>query len=289
MRTYTAGNFAGETSLQWETPRLRFAETRYRAGQELARHDHERAHFCLVLEGEYVEHADSRAFLRSASSIHFQAAGLPHSETHNQAGAHFIIQIDQPLLHEAGITQLTRTEMGSAAAVAAMRIHALMKSQGTLDSQLCADLVCELLSFLHETGERRTQWVERGRQAIHETYRSTVRLSDLARDAHVHPVHFAQTFRKVFGCTVGDYQRRLRIHDACRMLVSTDHPISRIAVETGFADESHMSRCFRRIMLVPPGAYRRANRSAILAADPLNRSPSTFERRTTTTRSSGSM
>ena len=257
IRTYPAAEFAGRTSSAWEVPGIRFVETHYEAGQRLERHAHERAHFCLVLEGEYVEDADSREFLRVASSIHFQPAGLTHGERHRRHGAHFIVQIESHILHDAEVEQAFRTEMNGAAALTAVRMHALMKSRN-IDDPVAPDLLWELLSFLRQARIGKTQWVERGRQAIHETYLHTVRLTDMARDAQVHPVHFAQTFRKVFGCTVGEYQRSLRIHHACRLLARTRYPISRIAVESGFTDESHMSRCFRRTMLMTPGAYRRS-------------------------------
>ena len=62
----------------------------------------------------------------------------------------------------------------------------------------------------------------------------------------VHPVHLAQTFRKFYRCTIGDYVRSLRIEFACRQLAATKMPLSEIALLAGFADQSHFTRTFRK-------------------------------------------
>ncbi|HVF40331.1 MAG TPA: AraC family transcriptional regulator [Gemmatimonadaceae bacterium] len=262
MRTYSASEFAGETSAFLELPGIRFVETHYAAGQKLVRHAHERAHFCLVLEGEYIEQTDSREIVRRTSSIHFQSASSSHGEVHNRCGTHFIIQLAADLLHDADVTAVSRMEMNEAAAVTAVRIHSLIRSKALQEPEVWSNHVWELISFLQHSRLGRPAWVERGREAIHGTYLANLSLSTLASDAGVHPVHFAHTFRKVFGCTAGDYQLRLRVNHACRLLATTRFPISRIAVDTGFADESHLSRCFRRMMLVTPGAYRKSIRGS---------------------------
>jgi AraC-like DNA-binding protein len=64
-------------------------------------------------------------------------------------------------------------------------------------------------------------------------------------------------FRAAFGVSPLQYQRKLRMHRACHLLVTTDRPITAIALELGYSDHSHFTREFRRGHQLPPLAYRR--------------------------------
>jgi AraC-like DNA-binding protein len=73
--------------------------------------------------------------------------------------------------------------------------------------------------------------------------------------------HFARAFRQSFGLPPHRWLLRERIHRAAHLMSTTDTPIDQIALACGFVDQSHLSRVFSRIMLMPPGAWRRARRS----------------------------
>ena len=80
-------------------------------------------------------------------------------------------------------------------------------------------------------------------------------LGELAEHAGVHPVHLARTFKRVYGRTLGEYGRAVRIEWAAVRLLA-DEPIGRVALDAGFADQSHFTREFRRFTGVTPARYR---------------------------------
>ncbi len=63
-------------------------------------------------------------------------------------------------------------------------------------------------------------------------------------------------FNKYYQSTVGDHLRGLRLEFACREMVTSDAPLSQIALAAGFSDQSHFSRMFKRHMGVSPTKYR---------------------------------
>jgi PAS domain S-box-containing protein len=63
-------------------------------------------------------------------------------------------------------------------------------------------------------------------------------------------------FRSAFGISPLQYQRKLRMHQACELLVTTDRPITEIAHALGYSDHSHFTREFRRSHDLPPLHYR---------------------------------
>jgi AraC family transcriptional regulator len=73
-------------------------------------------------------------------------------------------------------------------------------------------------------------------------------------------VTLARGFRKAYGCSVGAYLRWLRIVHAARRLAESDEPLAEIALEAGFADQSHFSNVFRRETGLSPSVFRREAR-----------------------------
>jgi AraC family transcriptional regulator len=68
----------------------------------------------------------------------------------------------------------------------------------------------------------------------------------------------ARIFRKRYGCSPGDYLRKLRIAAASEELANSDTPIIAIALQNGFSDQSHLTRTFRQYMGVSLAAFRKA-------------------------------
>jgi AraC-like DNA-binding protein len=69
-------------------------------------------------------------------------------------------------------------------------------------------------------------------------------------------------FRHHVGCSIGEYLRRRRIRRAERLLAEPAMSVAAIALETGFCDQSHFTRVFKRATGMTPGAYRRLARRA---------------------------
>src|SRR5262249_6478538 len=86
---------------------------------------------------------------------------------------------------------------------------------------------------------------------------SDLRMSELAREADVHPVHMARAFRQRYGLSPTEYVRRLRLEWAARAVSDGKEPLAAHAAAAGFVDQRHMHRGFRRAFLVTPGQLRR--------------------------------
>lgn len=87
---------------------------------------------------------------------------------------------------------------------------------------------------------------------------STIRNEDLATIARLNPSHFGRAFRNSFGEPPHEYVIRRRIERAQGLMLSTNAPLSTIALDCGLADQAHLSRLFRRVVGESPRAWRRA-------------------------------
>jgi transcriptional regulator of acetoin/glycerol metabolism len=83
-----------------------------------------------------------------------------------------------------------------------------------------------------------------------------IRLSGLATLAGLSTDHFARAFHQATGVTPHTYLLRRRLEHVEHMLRETDTPLSEIALVTGFSDQSHLARHFRRWAGVSPSQVR---------------------------------
>lgn len=87
-------------------------------------------------------------------------------------------------------------------------------------------------------------------------------VSALAKLAGMSVSCFERHFKRLFGLSPSQHIIRFRIKKACRELASTTKSITEIAVETGFYDQSAMTRHFSRLMNTTPRAYRKLRERA---------------------------
>lgn len=83
-----------------------------------------------------------------------------------------------------------------------------------------------------------------------------ISLDELAALSSLSPWHFLRTFRDETGLPPHAYLTQVRIREAERLLRAGYSP-SLAAAETGFADQSHLTRWFRRIVGTTPAAFQR--------------------------------
>jgi AraC-like DNA-binding protein len=88
-------------------------------------------------------------------------------------------------------------------------------------------------------------------------YAGPVRLSDLALASGLAPVHLVRVFRQATGLTPHAYLDQLRVRHARELLRNGAAPAD-VALRTGYADQSHLTRHFRRLVGVTPGQYARS-------------------------------
>ncbi len=84
----------------------------------------------------------------------------------------------------------------------------------------------------------------------------SVHVGELAAMAKVSPSHYAVLFKQRTGYAVIDFFIRLKMQEACRLLDMTSLPIKTIADRLGYEDALYFSRAFRKVIAMPPSAYR---------------------------------
>ncbi|MHC3469099.1 helix-turn-helix transcriptional regulator [Streptomyces sp. 7R007] len=84
-------------------------------------------------------------------------------------------------------------------------------------------------------------------------------LEEAAGLLQAHPAHLVRAFSTAYGIAPHQYLNSRRVDRARRLLLEGRSP-AETASATGFFDQSHLTRHFRKLVGVPPGRYRRAAR-----------------------------
>ncbi len=83
-----------------------------------------------------------------------------------------------------------------------------------------------------------------------------ITLAELASSVALSRFHFARRFRQTTGTSPHEFVLRSRVDRAATMLTRTDAPLLDIALTCGFADQSHLTRVFKKHRGTTPGRYR---------------------------------
>ena len=90
---------------------------------------------------------------------------------------------------------------------------------------------------------------------LEDNYAENISLQHLADLVNFSPYYIARVFRRHVGLPPHAYLTQLRINRAKTLLIKGSS-ISQVATETGFVDQSHLTRHFKRIVGVTPAQYR---------------------------------
>jgi AraC family transcriptional regulator len=93
---------------------------------------------------------------------------------------------------------------------------------------------------------------------IEERLDTPVSLAELAELARMSVRHFCRAFRASMGCSPHQYLLRQRVERAKALIAARHMPLCDIAQATGFADQSQLTRTFRKHVGVTPAGYRAA-------------------------------
>ncbi|MDX1687280.1 MAG: helix-turn-helix domain-containing protein [Candidatus Promineifilaceae bacterium] len=244
------------------------------ASLTLPSHYHRRACFAVVLEGS-VEKVFARA---SHTTVAGSVVTMPPEERHTDhfeaAGANMLVvepldgdRVERLLRPCAGVFNGVNHYRGSGMMGMAWRIYHELNDPDALSPLAVSGLVLEMLARAARGQRERSAesrppaWLGQAREYLHANFNGSFLIADVAEAVGVHPVHLARTFRQHYGVSPSTYLRRLRLDWVAARLVRSDEQLSLLARRAGFADQSHLTRLFKRQTGLTPGQYRDVVRS----------------------------
>lgn len=94
---------------------------------------------------------------------------------------------------------------------------------------------------------------------INENFLRSLNINEIAGIANLSKSQFHRNFKKTFGVPPLEYQKKLRLKEAQKLLLFTDKNIAEIADATGYDDQFHFSRLFKARFGLSPLKFRKVN------------------------------
>jgi len=271
--TIEMGKFVGAPVRVQAFEGVSIAENTYTAGQLVGAHAHDEPLLSLVLQGHATEEIGNRSRELGAQSLLYTPSYETHGHRYLTPGRWLNIQFSARWFARVGageaplptVSQILRE---GGAVTWATRLGAELRepdrvSRFAVEGALL--LLVADLSRLPMVGERRRpRWLQRVEDAIEDAIEAagadTPSVTDLAMLAGVHASHLLRVFRRHHGTTIATYVRQRRIERARIEVAKGDRPLSMIALDAGFSDQSHFTRVFRQAFGETPARYARSLR-----------------------------
>ncbi|PRX55507.1 helix-turn-helix domain-containing protein [Flagellimonas meridianipacifica] len=126
-------------------------------------------------------------------------------------------------------------------------------SMETLVLQLCDGLWKDY----HRSHKMEPAWLNTLEDLIYND-EDILSLENLSAKLGIHPVHLSRSFPKYHDITLGEYIRRHKVKKSIPLLMNSKFSLTQIAYSSGFSDQSHYTRTFKKYFNATPIAFRQA-------------------------------
>jgi AraC family transcriptional regulator len=260
----SGGEFYGAVQGRQQACGAIFTDLRHKSARKLPAHAHELPFFAVILDGDYAERYGRQQNFFGPFNVSFRPAGVPHQDEVGPRGVRFFeIEIRpewQTRLHQDSAFLDTACDdfSGGRMLWPAMKLFRETRAAVAGDDLNVESLLAELLAAVLPAEEIKDApgWLARVLARINDEYCRRLTLDALSCEAGVHPVHLSRVFRKCKGEGIGEYIHRLRIRAACEQLLKPEASLADVGYDTGFADQSHFTRAFRRLTGMSPARFR---------------------------------
>lgn len=242
---------------------------------QLPRTDHPSLHF--VLRGSFTDDYRRDQRICDEQTLMILPPSLSGSRRSERGALVLVVEIEPTTVEfmglPAGFLQRVSCFVGGELSVLAQRVHQEFKLLDEQSPVAIKGLLIELLSRAARRqaagrGPRPPACLARAEAMLRDRFAEPLKLAEIARVAGVHQVYLARVFRRFRKCSVGEYIRRLRVEYAIDRLQQSEMPLADIALQAGFADQSHFTRVFKAQTGITPARYRSAQRR--LSQEPAN-------------------
>ncbi|MFB6453832.1 helix-turn-helix domain-containing protein [Chitinophaga sp. Hz27] len=258
-----AGTYVGEPVRQQLFDGIIASENFYEAGTVSDWHFHENPHFSHILNGGSKEMRSKGPDLQRPGSSLYYYPGIAHQNIDYLAGTRiFNLEFTREFFTKYNINIPEESWMFSDDAqwnrpllVTIMAEHYLSDTIGSSLSihQLCLDL----LSTVGAQQDMNPAWTKKVKEAMYDNWNNPLCLADLAAAVDLHPVTISRYFPRYFGCTLGEYLRKIKIEKALSMIRSQKQTLTEIAYDCGFADQAHFIKTCKRLTGITPKQYQK--------------------------------
>lgn len=108
-----------------------------------------------------------------------------------------------------------------------------------------------------DASENEINYSKKLKQIIIDAPENVFLIEDMAKSIGISPYHMIRQFKAACGLTPHQFQIQCRVRKAQKLL-GEGKSVTEAAYATGFCDQSHFDRCFRKVVGLTPNVYKQS-------------------------------
>lgn len=265
MKQSQTGEFYGQTNKTIQLEGITLTDTVYTL-DKVDWHYHENAYFTFILEGNVIEGNKKEIYNCAAGDLLFHNWQEPHYNIKPDGFTRgFHIEIDKNWFDNL---EFSTADLQGSIKISnpdlKLLLYRIFRETKTDDSSTLLSIQSLLLETLsgmlrdHKNESvRKPTWVSEINLILNDEFADLLTLDYLSKTLDIHPVHLSRDFSKYYHSGLGEYIRKLKIQKSLHLISKKKFDFTTIALDCGFSDQSHFTRCFKEINGVTPSQYRK--------------------------------
>lgn len=271
METLKSGNYFGSTIKRKSFNGIVLTEKIHTPGEIIPLHAHENTYICTILQGNWEKNLNRRVISCSPLKSIYHQPNEEHTDNFLQRSHVFDIEIDkiwQEFLKNyyksfSASNEYNNDKINWLSTKIFYEFNNWQDNSDLIYEERITGLIGAIAR--HDPSFKKESvvpiWLRKVKEIIEADFNKPISFKALAMDVDVHPVHLSRTFKSFFNCGLGEYQRILRIKASCEKLINSDKPLTDVAVQAGFYDQSHFYRVFKNQTGLLPLSFRQIYKS----------------------------
>jgi AraC-like DNA-binding protein len=189
--------------------------------------------------------------VRGADTDHHELAAQSNGLWAISAGLSYNIRSDEELLEQGMI-------LYDALYSWAKYLEKVKHTQQPFEN-LLLDVFNNYLKIKSGSKKKIPGWARELKEIIQDHIDTNLSLKEISKGLEINPSYLSREFSKYFeDLTFGEYIRKHRIEKATELMQSSSYSLTEIAYLTGFSDQSHFTRIFKKHTGKNPSSYRKS-------------------------------
>jgi len=250
--------YFGMTEQSLKTENFNVSVTSHSMNSEIAMHSHSKPYICLLAHGTYKEKSNVSDIITDGEVI-YRTSNYEHSNIFSEKGGICLnIEInDYEQFISLNDLQLPNTISKQKGTVELYKLLYGLKCGLPNDilNIYCYESMISTVNYFNESGD--ILWVNKIKEFINDTPLEPISLNKLSLEFSLHPNYIVRKFKETTGYKLSDYLTKIRLEHSIKQLIENEKNLTSIALESGFYDQSHFNRNFKKQLETTPSHFRK--------------------------------
>lgn len=251
--------YHGIVKQSFHTENFNISITHHQAHSTIPLHAHDKPYLCLSIAGYYDEKTTQQSTIKPGTVL-FRRAQYEHAnQFRNKHGICLNLEFNN---HETfslrNQLKLPDHEFERHASIAFSKLFIDLNQNIASDilNIRCHEVLASHFEKLNSKGK--LEWIHKVKQYIHDDPSQRISLDEMSAEFQLHPNYIVRKFKTITGYKLSEYLEKVRLESALQQFYQTNNKLSRIGLDSGFYDQSHFIRSFKKQLQTSPGQFRNA-------------------------------